>query len=143
MRMREIDVTNIDALIERAVEFHGHLGPYLICGVRMGLLALRLLGSRGYTGLTVTVETGVTPPVSCLIDGLQIATGCTLGKGNISVLGGGRPRALVRSKDQSVVVELRPEWPEKFAQMDGAVAAQTILRIPEEELLTWRLLPSS
>ncbi len=142
MKMREIDVAavNLDELASHAVEFHGHLGPYLICGVKMGLLALRLIRSRGYTGLTVTAETGVTPPVSCLVDGLQVATGCTLGKGNIAVLGGGHPRALFRTKDQSVVIELRPEWPEKFAQMDGETAARTVLHASDEELFTWRLL---
>ncbi|MCL6641743.1 MAG: formylmethanofuran dehydrogenase subunit E family protein [Candidatus Bipolaricaulota bacterium] len=145
MKMRQINVAEIDldVLAARAVEFHGHLGPYLVCGVKMGLLALRLLGSHGYTELTVTAETGVTPPVSCLVDGLQIATGCTLGKGNISVLGGGHPRALFRAKDKSVAIELRPGWPEKFAQMDGEVAAQMVQCTPEEELFTWRLLPSS
>lgn len=142
MKMREINIAEIDrdALIARAVEFHGHLGPYLICGVKMGLLALKLLGSRGYTGLTVIAETGVTPPVSCLVDGLQVATGCTLGKGNIAVLGGGQPRALFRTHDKSVAIELRPEWPEKFAQTDGEAAAQLVQRTPEEELFTWRLL---
>ncbi len=142
MKMREIDVAEVDLneLVSRAVEFHGHLGPYLICGVKMGLLALRLIRSRGYTGLTVTAETGVTPPVSCLVDGLQVATGCTLGKGNIAVHGGGHARALFRTTDQSVVIELRPEWPEKFAQLDGETAAKTVLRASDEELFTWRLL---
>ena len=142
MKMREIDVAEVDLneLVSRAVEFHGHLGPYLICGVKMGLLALRLVSSRGYTGLTVTAETGVTPPVSCLVDGLQVATGCTLGKGNIAVLGGGHPRAIFRTQDQNVVIELQPKWPEKFAQMDGEAAAKTVLRASDEELFTWRLL---
>ncbi len=142
MKMREIDVAtvNLDELVSRAVEFHGHLGPYLICGVKMGLLALRVLGSRGYSKLTVTAETGITPPVSCLVDGLQIATGCTLGKGNIAVLGGGHPRALFRTRDQSVIIELRPEWPELFAQMDGEAAARRVLRAADAELFTWQLL---
>lgn len=142
MKMREINITEVklDELVSRAIEFHGHLGPYLICGVRMGLLALRLVSSRGYTGLTVTAETGVTPPVSCLVDGLQIATGCTLGKGNIAVFGGGHPRALFHTKDQSVVIELRPEWPGKFAQMDGEIAAKSVLRASDAELFTWQLL---
>ncbi len=142
MKMREIDIAavNLDELVSRAVGFHGHLGPYLICGVKMGLLGLRLVSSRGYTGLTVTAETGLTPPVSCLVDGLQVATGCTLGKGNIAVLGGGHPRALFRTKDQSVVIELRSEWPEKFAQMDGETAARDVLRASEAELFTWQLL---
>lgn len=141
MKLREIDAAEIDlgALVARAVEFHGHLGPYLICGLRMGLLALRLLNSRGYTGLTVTAETGVAPPVSCLTDGLQVATGCTLGKGNISVLGGGRPRALFRTEDQAVEIELRLEWAEKFAKMDGEAAAQRVLEASAEELFTWWL----
>ncbi|EMR74644.1 formylmethanofuran dehydrogenase subunit E [Thermoplasmatales archaeon SCGC AB-540-F20] len=26
------------------------------------------------------------PPISCIIDGIQISSGCTLGKGNISVI---------------------------------------------------------
>lgn len=142
MKMREINVAviDLDELVSRAVAFHGHRGPYLVCGVRMGLLALRLLRSRGYTGLTVTAETGVTPPVSCLVDGLQIATGCTLGKGNIAVLGGGHPRAILSTKDQRVVIELCPEWPEKFAQMDGETAARRVMGAADEELFTWRLL---
>ncbi len=142
MKMREIDVAavNLDELVSRAVEFHGHLGPYLICGVKMGLLALRLLGSRGYSKITVIAETGITPPVSCLVDGLQIATGCTLGKGNIAVFGGGHPRALFRTQEQRVVIELRPEWPELFAQMDGEAAAHKVLHAADAELFTWQLL---
>lgn len=145
MNWREINAAGVDldALVARAVEFHGHRGPYLVCGLRMGLLALRLLGSRGYMGLTVTAETGVTPPVSCLADGLQIATGCTLGKGNIALLGGGRPRALFCQEQQSVEIELRSEWAEKFAKMDGEAAVQRVLGALEEELFTWRLRPSN
>ena len=63
---------NIDPreLWDLGVRLHGHRGPFLACGIRMGLLALRLLGSSGYSGIEAVAETGSTPPVSCLVDGL-------------------------------------------------------------------------
>lgn len=65
-------------------DFHGHLGPYAVIGYRMGTLALELLKARGKE-LNVVVKTGMKPPLSCVIDGIQFTTPCTLGKGNISV----------------------------------------------------------
>jgi len=71
-------------LVEWAVKFHGHLGPYLILGLRAGLLGVKHLG-KSYFELKAVVETGTSPPRSCFIDGIQFASGCTLGKGNIEV----------------------------------------------------------
>jgi len=84
VKLRTIDpaAVQLEELLERGTEFHGHLGPFLVCGLRMGLLALRELDSWGHFDLQAVVETGTTPPLSCLIDGIQVATGCTLGKGN-------------------------------------------------------------
>ena len=31
------------------------------------------------------IETHASPPQSCFVDGVQFSTGCTLGKGNISI----------------------------------------------------------
>ncbi|MFO8034276.1 MAG: formylmethanofuran dehydrogenase subunit E family protein, partial [Candidatus Bipolaricaulota bacterium] len=77
---REVD---LQRMIERGVELHGHLGPYLVAGIRMGLLALELLESSGYFGLSAVSEAGREPPRSCLSDGIQIGSGCTAGKGNL------------------------------------------------------------
>ena len=30
---------NLKKLIEKAADFHGHLGPFLVIGVKMGILA--------------------------------------------------------------------------------------------------------
>ena len=65
--------------------FHGHLGPYLVLGYRMGRIALRELDSEGHFGLSVTVHSKLRPPASCLIDGVQLGSGCTLGKRNIEI----------------------------------------------------------
>ena len=74
------------ALLWRAIEFHGHKGPFLIVGLRMGLAALRLLDAEGWFDLRCRVCLRPEPPDSCVIDGIQVSTGCTMGKCNIEVV---------------------------------------------------------
>ena len=69
--------------LKEAVKFHGHLGPYLILGLLAGELALKKLRCKKYFGLQVRVRGANKKPKSCLIDGLQLSTGATYGKGNI------------------------------------------------------------
>ena len=72
-------------LLDRAVEFHGHGGPFMVVGLRMGLLALNLLDTKGWFNIRCCVYLRLKPPYSCVIDGIQISTGCTMGKRNIEV----------------------------------------------------------
>ena len=74
-----------DSFIDRAAAFHGHLGPFLVLGLKMGFLAQTVLKSDPFT-MKAEVHTRKTPPFSCIIDGIQFSSGCTLGKGNISVV---------------------------------------------------------
>ncbi len=64
--------------------FHGHLGPWVVIGYRAGKAALGLLKSSGHFGVSATVSAPAHPPVSCFIDGVQLGSGCTLGKRNIT-----------------------------------------------------------
>ncbi|MFB0567565.1 MAG: FmdE family protein [Candidatus Bathyarchaeia archaeon] len=67
-------------ILEKAVDFHGHLGPFLVLGVRMGLIGIRELETkRGNPKLRVTMMTKPSVPFSCVIDGIQAATKCTIG----------------------------------------------------------------
>lgn len=126
------------ALWEPGVRLHGHRGPFLACGIRMGLLALRLLGSSGYSGIEAVAETGSTPPVSCLVDGLQISTGCTMGKGNLRVVDGGRPAARFTAGKKSVKIALRDKVTrEILAGGAGEELVERVFSAQEEELFTW------
>jgi formylmethanofuran dehydrogenase subunit E len=69
----------------RATEFHGHGGPFMIIGLRMGLVALDLLDSKGWFGIRCRAYLRWAPPYSCTIDGIQSSTGCTMGKHNLDV----------------------------------------------------------
>lgn len=69
-----------------AATFHGHLGPYLALGLRLGRFALMTLNARKYFGIHVIVHCPPQPPPSCMVDGLQVATGATYGKRNIEIV---------------------------------------------------------
>ena len=65
--------------------FHGHLGPWLALGMKIGTHAYEELGFRPHFGVSVRVWCPLERPITCLLDGLQWSTGATLGKGNISI----------------------------------------------------------
>jgi formylmethanofuran dehydrogenase subunit E len=84
MKRQSTDTSVSGELLKQVVEFHGHLGPFLILGVKAGLLANSLLG-KDYFKTTAVVTTEPCPPGSCFVDGVQFVTGCTMGKGNIKL----------------------------------------------------------
>jgi formylmethanofuran dehydrogenase subunit E len=69
------------AWLAQVVQFHGHLGPSVVAGARMGMAGLRDVGAKGYFDVEVVCEGPFAqPPQACFLDGLQVATGATLGK---------------------------------------------------------------
>lgn len=101
----------MDTLIENAVFLHGHLGPFLVLGVRAGEAVVSALG-RNPLGSRALVEVPCRRPFSCFVDGFQVATGCTLGKGNLFVEDTGPSARIVayyRSGEGLAIVSARSE----------------------------------
>ena len=96
-------------LEERAIEFHGHDGPFMTIGLRMGLTALNMLDCKGWFNMRCEVRLNWAPPDSCVIDGIQSSTGCTMGKRNISVNEQPGVAAVFTAKDKSLLIKLRQE----------------------------------
>lgn len=74
--------------LHRLRQFHGHIGPYAVLGYRLGLWILARLGCGKYFGASVTARGPRITPFTCMLDGIQMATGYTLGKGNLKLEGG-------------------------------------------------------
>jgi formylmethanofuran dehydrogenase subunit E len=74
--------------LKEAKKFHGHLGPWLVLGILTGKFALKKIKAKKYFGIKVKVYGANKKPTSCLVDGLQLSTGATYGKGNIQKLNG-------------------------------------------------------
>jgi formylmethanofuran dehydrogenase subunit E len=79
--MASLDV-DVREVVRDAARFHGHLGPFLVLGVKMGLAVVNSLGKDGLEG---KVAVRLVPPFSCVIDGVQFSTHCTVGNRRLSV----------------------------------------------------------
>jgi formylmethanofuran dehydrogenase subunit E len=91
------------------VRFHGHLGPMVVAGARMGMAGLRAVEAKGYFDVEVTCEGPFArPPQACFLDGLQVATGATLGKRTLHWVPADRIAVRVKNLRSSKTAELRP-----------------------------------
>jgi formylmethanofuran dehydrogenase subunit E len=147
-----------DSLLTAAARFHGHLGPWLVLGLKAGEYARKELAASPFE-LKARVFCPLRTPYTCFVDGVQFSSGCTMGKGNISHhradgcrveftrTGDGNE---VRHKDTksrsgpgtSLRLAVRPEvWDELHAGPDKGMAGAARLgrefaRRPLEELFT-------
>jgi formylmethanofuran dehydrogenase subunit E len=145
-----------------AAQFHGHLGPWAAAGLRAGACARQALKAQGYFDVDVTVEGPfVKPPHSCFLDGLQVSTGATLGKRNLTWVEADEIVVRVRNTKTGRTVEVRPtpalmkllaslethakaataadsQEPEDYQAEDAAVEAlaRKVAIAPEEQILS-------
>ncbi len=79
---------NLDELLNLGIKFHGHKCTAMPMGLRAGLAAMKKLGVEHALNkeLYCLCESGPTHAAMCFGDGVQVATGCTVGKGNIEML---------------------------------------------------------
>jgi formylmethanofuran dehydrogenase subunit E len=94
--------------LKRAKDFHSHLGPYLVVGLKMGQGVVEKLGNEPFSTI-ITVFTGVQPPLSCVVDGIQLSTPCTVGNGGIRIQEGGQVRIQAVREAQTLDLSLKPE----------------------------------
>jgi formylmethanofuran dehydrogenase subunit E len=66
-----------------AVRFHGHSGPFLALGFKAGSYAMGKLHPEGIKDIACRINTIMSTPYTCIIDGIQCSSHCTLGKGNL------------------------------------------------------------
>ena len=104
-------------------ELHGHMGVFNVLGAKMGLRAREILQS-GRDGLRVESYAGLTTPLSCFNDGLQIATGATLGRGTIKVdAASPRPEARISSPAATCRLTVKPDIMRKIKQDIDSLSA--------------------
>jgi pyrimidine-specific ribonucleoside hydrolase len=99
-------------------EIHQHVGIYTILGAKMGVRAQEVLQAPA-RAVNVTVETGGKPPLSCLIDGLQVALGSTFAQDLIHAPACEQPlvAAVFEYKTRKVRLSLKPEAQKKVTEM--------------------------
>lgn len=117
--------------------FHGHLGPYIVLGYRIGRHALKDLGGDPFSLKAIVYCSGVTPQ-SCLADGVQLGSGCTLGKGNIEVIRSDNIFCLFSAEDNKVKFTPFPlrtlDQKDPNYELTIEQYAESLYHLPDEEL---------
>jgi formylmethanofuran dehydrogenase subunit E len=124
--------------LEEASRFHTHLGPYLVVGLRMGQAVTKAFGDEPFS-YRIRAHTGHTPPYSCSVDGVQLATPCTTGNGCLEVTGDRRMELEATRENEVLRVELKREVYDRIenecSEDDQDEFALWIWNMPDDELL--------
>jgi len=83
-----IEREDLKSMLEIAREFHGHICPYVALGIKASVVAMKELGV-GRLGFNGSIEEEILAIVetnNCFTDGVQVATGCTLGNNSLIYL---------------------------------------------------------
>ncbi len=113
---------NPDELLKIGIAFHGHKCPAMPLGIRSGLAAMEKLGAKraGNRELYLISDTGKRHAMSCFLDGLQVATGCTYGKFNIEKRYHDKIgfTLIDRTQGKAVRVSIKPQFQAKALQSE-------------------------
>lgn len=126
----------LETTIRDAVKLHGHLGPFLVIGVRMGIIAKRILNPahNRSNALQAVVRVPLRTPYSCVLDGIQSTTKCTVGNQRLKVEHS--PEEITaefktQGSDKSLIITTSPkiidEIEKEFSR--GATGEQVAVRI--------------
>jgi formylmethanofuran dehydrogenase subunit E len=123
--------------LQRAVLFHGHYCPGLAIGYRAAIEGLTLLGTERAEDeeLLCIVEND-----SCAVDGIQVITGCTFGKGNLVFRDYGKHvyTFAVRPSGRAVRLSLRPRDNAESDRLSRDDTASRILSKARDDLFDVR-----
>jgi formylmethanofuran dehydrogenase subunit E len=124
-------------LLKQAIEFHGHLGPFLVLGLMMSKTAYKFLKQIS----SVKVRTRLKPPRSCVLDGVQVATKCTLGNTKLSfVESQSEISGEFQGNEESILIRCKKSFLEKLEnslkrkEHSLEEEAYNILKSSEEEI---------
>ncbi|MDD3269154.1 MAG: FmdE family protein [Syntrophomonadaceae bacterium] len=147
--------------IELAIQFHGHICPGLLMGVRAAEFAQKYLGvGQDYDEeLLAVVETD-----ACAVDAIQAILSCTFGKGNLIFKDYGKHVYTIASREQNKAVRIAQKYGalngsefERYRQLAAkdhltddeisekeqliGVLFEKIMTASFEELFDWREIP--
>ena len=104
-------MTNPKEWLEIGQKFHGHKCPAMPNGLRVGAAAMNALGVErtGDGALHAFLDLGENHCATCFGDGIQVITGCTFGKGNISRTHKGKWALTLVDKKTNRAVRVTPK----------------------------------
>jgi len=103
-----IRADDLNGLLKKAGELHGHWCNYLTYGVKAGYYAIKEMGvpNTGMEEIIAIVETN-----NCFSDGVQVVTGCSFGNNSLLYRDWGKTAVTVSKRDgQAIRIALDPDF---------------------------------
>ena len=126
---------------EEAIRFHGHNGPFLALGYKLGTYLNQNLKPKGIMDFKITVIIKFEKPFTCLIDGLQCSTFATFGKANMMVKKSKNNDILVfvQKGEKNFTIQITKKALDMcFNAEDLGKAAKKIFKTPAKNL--WKII---
>jgi formylmethanofuran dehydrogenase subunit E len=124
--------------LKAALQLHGHECPEMVLGLRAGAAAMNWLGvERSVEDQLLAVVRF--PEAPCFADGVQAITGCTLGKGNVRVVGPGPLSLTLVERITRRAVRVAPKVSTALSGLpddEAATLSRRLLHAPEQQLLS-------
>jgi formylmethanofuran dehydrogenase subunit E len=99
---------DLEALLGKASELHGHFCSYLAYGVKAGYIAVKKIGSEN-VGMEETVA--IVETNNCFSDGIQMITGCTFGNNALIFKDVGKTAVTLTKRDGNAIrIALDPAY---------------------------------
>jgi len=132
------------AIFCRISDLHGGCGVFAVAGYRIGVRALQDLGiARGSFSVDVTHNTPFQTQWSCIADGVQAATGVSVGKLNLRLVEVGRDGLKTticdRRSGRGFSFRLRPDFLNRYLDTPPGrqeEAAREALRLPDSAIFS-------
>lgn len=134
----------LEQAIRNAEKFHGHLGPFLVIGVRMGTTVRKILqaDTKKETMLEIVVSVPLVTPFSCVIDGIQVTTQCTIGNQKLKTENSNNEitaHARARGSPANIRITVNPRITKTLIDRisegtPNETLAREIARLPEAQL---------
>jgi formylmethanofuran dehydrogenase subunit E len=133
----------LKSAIKTAEKLHGHLGPFLVIGVRMGETVKQVLSIKESGKLQAEATVPLLTPFSCVLDGIQATTSCTIGNQKLRIKNSKEEISASFTLDsaKAIKISVKPEIVKNLMNeiSEGASneeLARKIAKKPEDQLFT-------
>ena len=124
-----MDAPTPEVLLDRCIEYHGHLCLGQVLGVRLALKGMELIGTRNPKEMIVFIEND-----RCIADAIQIVTGTRIGRRSAKLVNYGKMAATFIDTESGTAYRVNVRQVDPNLRHSKVEIRQT-LRIPDAELL--------
>lgn len=119
-------------LLDRCLEFHGHLCLGQVLGVRLALKGTELIGTHNPKEMIVFIEND-----RCIADAIQMVTGTRIGRRSAKLINYGKMAATFINTESGDAYRVHVRHVDPNARRSKEQIRQ-VLQVPEAELLAWK-----